>query len=412
MRASRSREVPVSTALELLKSEFSDLGLVATVTGGGDRAAVMRCQLRDSAGQVVADTSGYGGSNAIASAMFEAWQHFWHKQGFSAMRSDPERMRIMRVAEIISQPSVAADAMMHRLAHDYPQSHIACLRYDPLFNADEALWYPAFARFPWCRQYPIPGDGGYAPYQRYATASGTATGTSAAEALLHAVLEVIESDAVSLALLDWYLDDRTAPRRVLPEHLPADLQLMMAEAESATGCAPAVFDVGTDLGVEAFIAMPSRPGPLGGGGEGASLMPGYAVERALGELVQAHRWLARNPGDAARLHRMAGNLSRWPVLERCARLDPLDLTERAVPVPPRPPEWWDAPALDVAGQLSEVTRRLSVAGYQGYYLRWNAERAAVPVVTSLVPGLETFFLARQGIPVLPTGRGMPRVAAR
>lgn len=410
MRASRSREVSVSTALELLKSELSDLGLVAKVTGDGDRAAVMRCQLRDSAGRLVADTSGYGGPNAAASAMFEAWQHFWHKQGFSAMRSAPHRMRIMGVAEIISQPALAADAMVHRLARDYPQSHIACLRYDPLFNADEALWYPAFARFPWCRQYPVHGDGGYAAYQRYATASGTATGTSAAEALLHGLLEVIESDAVSLALLDWFLDGRTAPRRVLPEHLPADLQLLMTEAESVTGCAPAVFDIGTDLGVPAFIAMPSRPGPLGGGGEGASLMPGYAVERALGELVQAHRWLARNPWEDARLRRMAGNLGPWPVLERCARLDPVDLMERAEAAPPRSPEWWDPPALDVAGQLGEVTRRLSVAGYQGYYLRWNAESAAVPVVTSLVPGLETFFLARQGIPVLPTGRGVSRVA--
>ena len=412
MRAARSRGVAVSTALELLKSELDDLGLVATVTGGGDCAAVMRCQLRDGAGLVVADTSGYGGPNAVASAMFEAWQHFWHKRGFSAMRSDPQRMRIMPVSELVSQSSLAADAMVHRLARDYPQCNIACLRYDPLFNADEALWYPAFARFPWCRQYPVPGDGGYAPYQRYATASGTATGTSTAEALLHAVLEVIESDAVSLALLDWYLDDHTAPRQVLPEDLPADLRLMMAEAESVTGCAPAVFDVGTDLGVPAFIAMPSRPGPLGGGGEGASLMPGYALERALGELVQAHCWLARNPQDDARLRRMADNLSGWPVLERCARLDPVDLAERAEPARPRPPKWWDAPELDVTGQLNEVTRRLSVASYQGYYLRWNAEDAAVPVVTCLVPGLETFFLARQGIPVLPTGRGTSRVAAR
>lgn len=411
MRALRSREVPVATAIELLESELGRAGLVATIADGG-RGGVVRCELRDSAGNLMADAGGYGGPNATASAMFEAWQHHCHRQGFNSMRFDPRRMRVMKIEEIISQPPLDGDAMLHRMARDCPRSFVGCLRYDPLFNADAELWYPAFARFPWCRQYPIPGECGYAPYQRYATATGTAAGVSGAEALLHALLEVIEGDAVSLALLDWYADDRTAPRQVAPDVLPGDLQERFGEAESVIGCVPLILDISTDLGVPAFIAVPSRGECLGNGGEGASLIPGYAVERALGELMQAHRWLADHRGHRARLRRVAANLGKWPVLQRCMTLDPVALADRAEPAWRRPARWWDEPDLDVAGQFAELSRVVSAAGYQGYCLRWSPPALPIPVVTVLVPGLETFSLVRQGVPVLPSGRGMSRLAAR
>ena len=91
------------------------------------------------------------------------------------------------------------------LARDYPRGRVACLRFLPLAGAaDAALWYPAFARFPWFLQYPVVGDGGYDSCLKYATAIGTAARVTEDEALLAALTEAVEGDAVSLALLDWH----------------------------------------------------------------------------------------------------------------------------------------------------------------------------------------------------------------
>jgi ribosomal protein S12 methylthiotransferase accessory factor len=46
-------------------------------------------------------------------------------------------------------------------------------------------------------------------------------------------------------------------------------------------------------------------------------------------------------------------------------------------------------------------------GLRAYTFAWNPGDV-MPVVTVLVPGLETFFLAAKGIPVLPGSRGLHR----
>jgi ribosomal protein S12 methylthiotransferase accessory factor len=412
LRAPLSREISLVNALALLRAELDQHELTAVMIRGGiGSAAAVQAQLRDSEGSVVADSGGYGiGTQAEASALFEAWQNYWHKKGFSALRSDPELMRLMHPEEITTQFSVKGDAMLFRLAEDYPDCRIACLRFDPFFNAETPIWYPGFARFPWCRQYPIHGDGGYSPYQRYATACGTATGTSENEALLHALLEAVEGDAVSLAFLDWYAGIEAHPRLINSQNLPADLRKLYADAGSVLGCPPLVIDITTDLAIPAYIAIPSRQGPLGVSGEAASMHPGYALERALGELVQAQVAYQNDGSYDARQRRIIADLEEWPVLTRCIVLEPADLAGRGKPARHHPPDWWDPPATDVAGQLAELTHRLAAAGYQGYSLRWTPRRSHVPVLTVLVPGLETFFLAHQGVPVLPTGRGALRLA--
>jgi ribosomal protein S12 methylthiotransferase accessory factor len=61
-------------------------------------------------------------------------------------------------------------------------------------------------------------------------------------------------------------------------------------------------------------------------GSGASLDPEYAVERALTEVIQSSFNLSL--GVDLTLGRRLESLRRWPLLERCARLDPAPLLGR------------------------------------------------------------------------------------
>lgn len=406
----RTRMLPVADALRLLEEELGRHRLEAvTWRGGGERAAVVQCELRDSRGHVVIVASGYGeGLQADVSAMFEAWQHYRHQESFAAARSDPGRMRVMSPAEILSQEPLHDDEVLARLARDHSGARVACLRFEPFVGADVPLWYPAFARFPWIKQYPVPGDGGYAPYLRYATPIGTAAGTSEDEALLAGLAEAVEGDAVSMAFIDWYVRG-DPPRRVFPEDLPARLRALLAGTGCLLGAEPILFDISSDdLNVPAFIAIPSRPGPPGVCGEGSSLIPAYAAERALQELAQADVAVDMPAHQALMDVRLAD--IRWPVIERCARIDPGELAGRAVRARPRRPSWWEGPSLDVPGQLSLLASRLVNRGLRAYRLRWNPGDT-VPVTTVLVPGLEVFFLAHKAIPVAPGTRGLRRARA-
>jgi ribosomal protein S12 methylthiotransferase accessory factor len=412
MRASRTRELPARQALSVLGEELARNDLSARIFR--ERAAAtssVRCELLCTKGKLQETASGHGtGIQAEASATFEAWERYSQKKGFDSARFDPDLCRLMLPSEIREQPALADDAMLLRLELDYPTAAIGCLRFEPLFSADSPLWYPAFARFPWCKMYPIPGeDREYSPYYRYATCCGTAAGTSDTEATLHALLEAIEGDATSIALIDWYID-RLSPRLVNTADLPRDLQATYQEISEAIKARPVIFDITADIGIPSYTAVLPTPARLGIGGEGSSLIPGYALERAITELAQCHFLTPDDDSADARLRGRIAKLAQWPILARSALFDVDDLLSRAVSVHHRTQEWWEGPAYTTpAEHLARIESMLSASGFGGYVFRWNPHSPAAPVLTVLVPGLETFFLVRKGIPVLPSGRGMRRL---
>ncbi|MFC9897692.1 YcaO-like family protein [Nocardia sp. NPDC127579] len=375
---------------------------------------VIRCILRDPENRVVADASGRGvGWAAKASAMFEAWENYCHRSGFDEFRNDAERMRSIPGKEISNQPLLGRDSLVHRMADEFPDTRIACIRFDSIGGKSEPIWYPAFARFPWFVQYPVPGDDiGYHPYLRYSTNFGTAAGMSESEAILHALLEVVEGDAFSLALLGWTFDANPIAWTINPDDLPGDLQQLCTQFEGVAGCEPVICEITTDIGIPAYCALPVRSPHLVTGGAGAATTPGYAVERALGEMLQTHVTLTARPERDAQLRRKLTRLKAWPALESCMTLDGARLAGIAQHMPRRPTGWWDPAPITVEAQFRSVTQALESAGMPGYYVRWNAADSAVPVVTVLVPGLETFFLSRVGVPMLPTGRGVHKLPTR
>lgn len=410
-RAQRERGTGLAGALAVIESVLADRGLsTELISAGSAEFPVHRCTVRDPAGRAVTASLGKGaGPQSRVSALFEAWQHLQHEEGQAALareHRDRRRVRALSVTAVVSQPELRGEEMIHRLARDYPGADLACLRAEPMTPGRPALWYPAFSRSPSCRSHPIPGDDlRYEPYLRYAYDSGTATGVAERDALLHGLLEVVERDALSHAFLDWYLDGESPLSVLDPGLLPPDLRHLHGEVAAQLGTPPLVVDITSDLGIPTYCALPSRAGPYPGViGSGASLDPEYAVERALTEVVQSSFNLSL--GVDLTLGRRLESLRRWPLLERCARLDPAPLIGRLVfdaRLPAAGPEGVDQ-------QVAVILETLERSGFAAYFFRWNPAHDRCPVLTVIVPGLETFSMVHSAVPVLPTGRAVRRLA--
>jgi len=128
-----------------------------------------------------------------------------------------------------------------------------------------------------------PHSGGFS-----ATTNGLASGNTRDEAVLHALMEVIERDAVTL----WKLGagawgDGTALRLETVADLPCRSVL---ERLNDAGIEVAVWDMQSDTGVPCFLCLIAEPGGETGTAEfgaGAHPAPEVALMRALTEAAQA-----------------------------------------------------------------------------------------------------------------------------
>ncbi|MDQ1294424.1 MAG: ribosomal protein methylthiotransferase accessory factor [Actinomycetota bacterium] len=165
---------------------------------------------------------------------------------------------------------------------------------------------------------------------------------------------------------------------------------MRAHVERGGPPEKAVESVLAAFGHHGLEATPARwTGPEPG-------VMGYEVRKS-GKVIATSTGKGRGPQSVA-----SGLFEAWE-----HRFVPLSLATTA-PTPDG--GGWDPPAHDVGYQLDDLLGRLTIAGYEAYWARWDPD-TEIPVVCVLVPGLETFFLARQGIPVLPSGRAAASLLA-
>lgn len=131
------------------------------------------------------------------------------------------------------------------------------------------------------------------------------------------------------------------------------------------------------------------------------------MERALTELVQC-LFTATLEVDATHKARL-DTLKRWPVLHRCAVLDPGGIADAAT-VSGSGHDWTTSPLGSVADQIDHLVGLLTAAGFHPWLYRWSDSSDPHPVLTVVVPGLDSFAMVHNAVPVLPTGRAMQRLS--
>jgi len=220
------RAVPLGEAGRRAAAALAALGLRAELmdAGAGRDPTAWWCGLLGGAGDASPVTCGMGKGRpgeARVGALFEAVEHYLTgPAGF-----DPAVVEPAAPARIAAGP-LREDACSPLLAR-MPGRRMACLRYRALGGGGKAL-VPLFLSAPWyvetgaARLRELAGDDcDYAHLMRYSCNSGSAVGVTAAEALLHALNETIERDALSLLLVRAFLGgEGFRPRLIAPETLP------------------------------------------------------------------------------------------------------------------------------------------------------------------------------------------------
>jgi ribosomal protein S12 methylthiotransferase accessory factor len=343
--------------------------------------------------QVAASGAGKGdGPGAVAGAHFEALERYYMSARINRRLADGAAS-LKSARDVARQPALAKDLVIQRWATDYPDSIAACALYT---NEADGAWYPIFLTDPNYYREPLPSDS-VDPYRsmlRYSSSIGTAAGASLQESILHGLCELVEHDALSHALLRWFVagDPRVSVLDIAS--LPGDARLLHGIAVEATGADVILLDVTTDIGIPAYLAV--KEGDAGPLGLGASPVGVHAVLRALGELIQVAADGIAPPGASARL-------AAWPPLQRCLTTPLGSLTDRR------------ADRVSLRGTLSSpdtvesgldtVTHLLKNHGIRCYTCELAPPESHICVTSTIAPGLERFSLVRFGQPVVPTGRG-------
>ncbi|WP_326830016.1 YcaO-like family protein [Streptosporangium sp. NBC_01810] len=405
------RAVALGEARRRAAVALSALGLRAELVdaGRGRDPTAWWCGLLDSADSPLACGMGKGRpEEARVGALFEAIEHYLTgPAGF-----DPAAVEPAAPARIAAGP-LRADASALLLAR-MPGRRMACLPYRRL-GGGRGAFVPLFLSNPWyvaagaARLRELVGDNcDYVHLMRYSCNSGSAAGVTVAEALLHALNEVIERDALSLLLVRAFLGrGGFQPRLIDPGTFPPGLARAYATVAELTGSPAHLLDITSDVGVPTMLAYtaPTARHPHRRGA-GTSLSPTYAAWRALTELVQITLGENLSPSGAPARGDLAG-LAAHPALYACGRFDLTGPLRQAQMIPFQTTEVAGPPG----SQLRKVAAMLAARGYPVFHRTVRALPTGVTVVHVVVPGLERFMLVTDGNLVLPGCRGQTAAAS-
>ncbi|MCE7005958.1 YcaO-like family protein [Kibdelosporangium philippinense] len=370
----------------------AELGLTAEIHPvPHDDPVAWHCRLyRDERPTQYGMGTGKGAPEAAKTgAVFEALEHH------ISLQSPSQDQVVMRAAKDI----VVQDAGRTTALTLLSDGEVGCARYVSLVNGASRN-VPLFLSIP---DYEDSYD--YSTVARYSSNNGWAAGVDVVEAIVHAINETIERDAMSLLLIEQFLTPSKALRVLDTRTLPTDLAQLHIEAEARLKQPVWLLDMTTDLGVAAYWAYtPAAAGqPATIRGCGASLSAHYAVERALTELIQLHT-TARHKPDL--IPKSAVWTEPYPALHRCYLADfstrMTEAREVAFASPPHP--------ATPQGHLDTLVHRLSRHGCD--VLVWERYVSAnLAVLNVFIPGAENFMAVTDGQVVIPGRRGRRHMAA-
>ena len=377
----RSRERAPEETVALLRPHLPALGItrLADVTGL-DRVGipVFMAVRPNSRSLAVAQGKGVTREAARASALMESLE---------AHHAERPRcpVRIETRAELARQAPVADPELLPRArgARDGACGDHTCLPWAEARDAvtDEPLWVPyelvhANATVP-----RVPGAGSFV-----CSTNGLASGNTRSEALLHAVCEVVERDA--LALWERLPVEEQARTRLDLDTVTHPLPRSLLDQFSAAGLSVMVWDMTSDVGLAALRAVvldaaaaPSLDRTPAAGGFGCDPDPVTALVRALTEAAQSRLTVIAGSRDDLTRERYRRTQQAAVLIEH-RRIAGQSVHVDAAQLPSLTTGTLD-------GDLGAALGRLAAAGFATVAVvdlsRWEIPAAVVRVI---VPGLE------------------------
>lgn len=386
-----------------MRSHCRNYCLDLELSSVGSEFKTWTCRITDRHSKTAIGRGKGWGQQAMASAIAEALEHYWYT-------FEDTTRRVEAVVHDFSMANVLSRASPDfRLIFGTAQVELDCLLFEGLDVGPERLHFPAVLMDPGYRTL-VPTQHRAverSKLYRYGTNSGTAMGLSEEEAWLHGLLEVIERDAVGIALLRSVIARNPVPvRRVRLASLGGDVgRLPDLLAGETGGCLVELWDVTTDVGVPVLLCALCVDRPTGRYryfGSGASLVAEYAAERAMLEALQGFH-----------VHQHLGAFFQDPIqpgattnasLYRKCEMDGGHFDYRGGEIEV---DFSDVPTYSLAGvsaQLAFVSKCLNASACPAYR-RVIHKSDLITVGQVVVPNLERFYLVAHGIPVAPSWRG-------
>ncbi|MCL4069409.1 YcaO-like family protein [Pseudomonas sp. GX19020] len=396
----RTREDAIQRARNLM----SRIGLKFECRVFGDYAKTVSCAITDRYGF---STEGHGkgiGNQSFTSAIYEALEHYYYftediQGAISSVELDfsgngsyliggsPPVERMFTTLQPIPLSCVQFESILHpKIFVDFPMALL-----NPYYEAPSEAERKA-----------IRSSGLY----RYATNSGTASGATRDEALLHAMLELIERDSLGIFITNCSLRKSALPVRVvstasLNERILEVLRNISEQAKAHVE----VFNITSSTGVPTFLCSleSDEPKQFRFFGSGSSCLPEYALERAVleafqgfclqfkfGKEIQPTPILNTSSNPFQRMRLEHGHL----YAKGGYAMEDFDGSQRT--------ELSSIPKLHCSEQVIRLALQLAKQNIH-FYSR-DIFEGEVSVVQVISPQLERFYLMTKGMPVAPGGR--------
>ncbi|MFG6323130.1 MAG: YcaO-like family protein [Lachnospiraceae bacterium] len=322
------------------------------------------------------------GRQSLASALFEALEHYVYYNSFLC---DENR----KIEDINLQSD--------RLKREFPITYLLkkCNDQELLevtkfknLKKDTYIYYPTSLWNIFNKSF----IGKYDELKKYSTNSGCAIGITKAEAILHAVNELLERDALSWHYYKVFINKSKNAKRVNICSLPLDLQRIYYEVKNSIKKDITVIKIETIQGFYCYMVYAENNNTgIPYKGSGLSTSPEYALERALLECLQTFHLSCKETEfeDKAAYE----NLRQY---EKYLKILKLDYENHFTDVK------FDSNVIgfrnvnEILNYESKILNQYEMEIYYKELLVVND----IYCVQVIIPGIEKFYLVGNGIPVI------------
>lgn len=331
------------------------------------------------------------GKQSLASGLFETLEHYLSDPNF--YHRETHTNTISQIIE--SQPYLKEEYPIEYLFLQNKYQEIETIKYTSL-NDEKVVLYPAFLTHP---SFTKNLNKDYINLIKYSTNSGAAIGQNKEEALIHAINEVVERDALSIHYIKSFLSKKQQKIFEVDRFsLPNNLQKICEIVEDTLGTNIKIVDISTDFNIYSFLVYAKHKDfllPIRG--SGSSVYPTYALERALLECLQSFHLYDKDLEIEDKY--TIAELNKY---EKFKNILMLDYSSKSEVIPFKDITYNHS---NLSSLLDYMVDNIQKSGRNVYYTPIYEERDLY-CTHVLIPGFEKFNLITSGLLVTPYKRGL------
>ena len=396
------RSFSIDKSKQKALNEIKDAGLYHQISEYKSNGAIyITCELFNNNTQLISVGSGKGFEyeQALVGAMFESLEHLF------CITPVYNSVLVLNKSILISENLLLAEITTKLILANKHQC-LGFYKYTCISSPSKGeLHYPCFLVNPW--YFPlvdkqVNDQFNYTGITRYSSTNGIAIGMNYDDALLHAINEFIERDALTFFLVNFfYLNADREMCVLINESIPESIRNKIKIAEQFIHSSICIIKLKSQFNIPVFLAYPmdQKYNDLPLFGSGASIYPEIAMYRAVSELVQSmHGVIFDNKKNTleAKLNNLHACTNNANLI--CCFKMPLQKYKN---IKNQTFILGSEVKMSVKHQIAHVMKNIRNSGHN-IYVRTLNETGKSVCLQVVIPGCDRFFNITSGNLVIPT----------